>query len=67
MRRVHLFATATIVLGINLAVIRPANAVDYNCVPLEVAVLNELVHDECASPAPKTRGGYPTDTGHSIK
>jgi hypothetical protein len=52
--------------------IRPANAVDYNCVPLEVAVLRSgppkvhRVHVQCAAPAPKTRGGYPTDSGDAI-
>jgi hypothetical protein len=44
-----------------------ARAVDYTCIPLEVATLDNRVHVECAEPAPKTRGSYPTDTGHSIR
>lgn len=61
------FLVVGVVLGTSFAMIRPANAVDYNCVPLEVAVLSNRVHVECAAPAPKTRGGYPTDTGDPIK
>jgi hypothetical protein len=39
---------------------------DYSCVPVEVAVFADRAHVECAAPAPKTRGSYPVDTGHSI-
>ena len=44
----------------------PAVAADYICVPLEVSVLDNRAHVECAAPAGKTRGGYPVDTGHAI-
>lgn len=44
----------------------PAAAADYVCVPLEVSVLADRAHVECAAPAGKTRGGYPVDTGHAI-
>lgn len=44
----------------------PAAAADYVCVPLEVSVLDNRAHVECAAPAGKTRGGYPADTGHAI-
>lgn len=44
----------------------PAVAADYVCVPLEVSVLDNRAHVECAAPAGKTRGGYPVDTGHAI-
>jgi hypothetical protein len=40
---------------------------EYNCVPLEVAVLDNRVHVECAAPAAKTRGDYPVDVGDSIR
>src|ERR1700737_2782951 len=44
----------------------PAKATDYNCFPLEVAVLDTRVHVQCAAPAPKFRGSYPTDTGNPV-
>lgn len=44
----------------------PAAAADYVCVPLEVSVLDNRAHVECAAPAGKTRGGYPVDTGHAL-
>ena len=56
-----------IALVVNVTSVSAASAVDYNCVPLEVAVFDNRVHDECAEPAPKTRGSYPTDTGNSIR
>lgn len=61
------FLVVVVVLGASFAMIRPANAVDYNCVPLEVVVLSNRVHVQCAAPAPKTRGDYPTDTGDAVK
>jgi len=60
------FRIVTIIAGlITLGV--PAFAVDYNCVPLETAVFSNRAHVLCAAPAPKTRGSYPVDTGHSIR
>ena len=58
---------AGMVVSLALAVPPSVHAVDYHCVPLEVAVLEKLAHVECAAPAPKTRGGYPEDTGHAIR
>lgn len=55
-----------ILMGIGLAMSSTALAADYICVPLEVSVLSNRAHVECAAPAGKTRGGYPVDTGHSI-
>ena len=54
------------VIWCGLATMGTAHATDYNCVPLEVSVLDNRVHVQCAEPAPKTRGSYPKDTGHSI-
>src|ERR1700730_1816385 len=57
-------------IGIAVAVISaftgPAKATDYNCVPLEVAILDTRVRVQCAAPAPKCRGSYPTDTGNAV-
>ena len=66
MRYAHAF-TVGAALVITVAAVSAASAVDYNCVPLEVATLDNRVHVECAEPAPKTRGSYPMDTGHSIR
>jgi hypothetical protein len=60
-------ALAGILVGFGLGVPSFAHAVDYHCVPLEVAVREQLVHVECAPPAPLTRGGFPKDTGHEIR
>ena len=66
MKYMHMLAVG-VALAINITVLSSASAVDYNCVPLEVAVLDKRVHVECAEPAPKTRGSYPTDTGNAIR
>lgn len=38
-----------------------------NCVPLEVAVLDNHAHVLCAEPIPTYRGGYPLDNGYAVK
>lgn len=54
-------------VGVFAVLSMPAFATDYNCVPLETAVFGNRAHVLCAAPAPKTRGSYPVDTGHSIQ
>ncbi|MBM3744311.1 MAG: hypothetical protein FJW34_00765 [Acidobacteria bacterium] len=53
--------------GVALVAVPTLSAVDYNCVPLEVALLENRAHVLCAEPAPKTRGSFPVDTGHAIR
>jgi hypothetical protein len=66
----YLLSTIVGALGLTVATTNPAMADDvaYNCVPHEVAVYDNYAYVECAKPAPKCRGDYPTDTdGNKIK
>src|SRR5215468_4614871 len=59
-----------VVLGISISILSPAHAADYNCVPLEVAVIKDpsqaRVHVLCAE-LNTGPGNYPTDTGNAIQ
>jgi hypothetical protein len=65
-RRIVLLAIL-LVLSTSMPVAGADTTKTYNCVPLEVAVLDNRAHVLCAEPIQAYRGGYPLDNGYAVK
>ena len=65
-KKTLLILAAVLALGSSVPAAGAALSKDFNCVPIEVAVLDNRAHVLCAEPQPKYRGGYPVDNGDRI-